>query len=257
MKSLLFLILASQAASAHITYGGREFGVLQGGTVGETKGPLMAGITGDFGWAASTDANYGDSHKTRAFSFTLANAGAVTISVQANDAGFLPGFSIYSGLSHIPPEAPAHDGTALSLLYLASLTGPAKVGALVGLGDWAIGNDDVYNVPADAGSGIAVPASLRLFTYMGNAADGTAANYGNAPGIAGDGIADGFVSATFNLPAGDYSLFVGGANLAGEALANSTRYGADVTLTTVPEVSSLWLACAGLALAARRRRSGF
>jgi hypothetical protein len=79
--------------------------------------------------------------------------------------------------------------------------------------DWSIANDPTYVTDGDSNSGILIPARLASFTYIGHAADGTAANYGNAPGIEGDGTADGFLTATFlDLPPGDYSFFVGGAN---------------------------------------------
>lgn len=242
VASLVFI--SGGAASAHITYTGRDFGTFQGGTIAQSSQITVANISSDFGWAASTDANYGDSHRTRAFRFQLASAGIVTLSVQSNTTGFLPGFSIFSGLAHVSPDLADHDATQLSNDYLATLSGPAKVGALFGLGDWAIGNDPVYNTPDDESSGIAVPASLSHFSYIGNAADGTTANYGFAPGINGDGTADGFITASFLLPAGDYSIFLGGANLAGEGPPDPTytNYGATFTLAVIPEASTSLLA---------------
>ena len=255
------LMLGAGTASAHITYSGRNFGTFQGGGVYENTTIAVANISSDFGWAAATDENYGDSHRTRAFRFQLGNAGIVTLSVQSNSVGFLPAYSIYSGLSHVSPNASAHDTAQLSLDYLDTLSGPPKMGALFALGDWSIGNDPVYNVANNPLSGILIPASLRAFDYIGNAADGTSANFGSAPGINGDGsLADGYVTATFNLPAGDYSIFVGGSNLAGEGpppidTGVYANYGADVTLTVIPEPSGLALsALTALGLALRRRR---
>jgi PEP-CTERM motif len=251
------MLLAAGNVSAHITYGGRDFGVLQGGNVGQSVPLTVTTISSDFGWAAATDEDFGDSHRTRAFRFNLANAGIVTLSVQATSAGFLPGFSIYSGLSHVSPNASAHDSSQLSLDYLATLGGPTKKGALVALGDWAVGNDPVYNTPGDPLSGIAIAASLRYFNYIGNAADGTTGNYGFAAGINGDGLADGFVTGTFNLAAGDYSIFVGGANLASENPGPTwTNYSSNLTLSVIPEPSSVVLSgLAGLGLVLRRRRA--
>ena len=257
----LLAIFGADLASAHISYTNRDFGILQGGGNLETKPSIaISNISSDFGWAATTDANYGDSHRTRAFRFQLANAGIVTLSVQSNTAGFLPGFSIYSGLSHLAPVALAHDSSALSLEILGELSGPLKAGALFGLGNWEIGNDPAYNIPKDPLSGITVPASRRSFSYMGNAADGTSGNYGVAAGINGDGIADGFVTGTFSLPAGDYSVFVGGANISTEgpppAIPGTyANYASTLTLSTVPEPSTcLLLGLAGLGLALLRRR---
>lgn len=250
-------LLASGNASAHITYTGRDFGVIQGGNVGQSVPLTVTNISSDFGWAAATDADFGDSHRTRAFRFNLANAGIVTLAVQATTVGFLPGFSIYTGLSHLAPNANAHDGAQVSLDYLATLGGPIKKGALVALDDWAIGNNPIYNTPGDPLSGISVAASLRLFDYIGNAADGTSANYGFAAGINGDGVADGFVTGTFNLAAGDYSIFLGGANLASENPGPTyPAHGANLTLSVIPEPSStLLVALSGLGLALRRRRA--
>jgi hypothetical protein len=255
----LHVILGAGLASAHLSYTGRDFGTFQGGSILETKPSIsITNISSSFGWAASTDANYGDTHRTRAFRFQLANAGIVTLSVQSNSAGFLPGFSIYSGLAHLAPTNLAHDSSQLSLELLGDST---KVGSLFGLGSWSIGNDPVYNTPGDSLSGIAVPATPRSFSYMGNAADGTSLNYGNASGIQGDGMADGWISGTFTLPAGDYSIFLGGADIHSEGPPPSggvhTSYASTLTLSTVPEPSSsilLVLAFTGFAL--RRKRNG-
>lgn len=247
--------LVSGEASAHLTYTGRDFGIFTGSGSFTIPTISVANISSDFGWAASTDANYGDSHRLRAFRFNLASAGIVTLAVQSNTVGFLPGFSIYSGLSHLTPEAAAHDGSELSLFIRGETIGPTKVGSLFGLDDWEIGNSDIYNTPGDPLSGVLVPASRRAFDYMGNAADGTSANYGLAAGINGDGTADGFVTGTFNLAAGDYSIFVGGANFSSEGPAPYTSYASTLTLTAIPEPSSsLLLGLAGLGLMLRRQR---
>jgi hypothetical protein len=99
---------------------------------------------------------------------------------------------------------------------------------------------------------------LAYFTYIGHAADGTSANFGTAAGINGDGVADGFVTASFSgLLAGDYSLFVGGANYslqATEGPATFPTYGANVTLGLVPEPSTGFLLLGGAALLGLLRR---
>jgi hypothetical protein len=95
---------------------------------------------------------------------------------------------------------------------------------------------------------------LSTLTYVGNAADGTSTNFGSAPGIDGDGIADGTVQKSFWLPAGDYSLIIGGGNVSGTDSAGS--YGINASLSVIPEPSSAILA--GLStcgMLIRRRRS--
>ena len=104
---------------------------------------------------------------------------------------------------------------------------------------------------------------MAYFTYIGNAADGTSANYGNAAGINGDGVADGSVTATFNnLAAGDYSFFVGGANYdarLAETGPTYPTYAFTTTVQTVPEPSTWGLlalggATLGVALRKQLRR---
>lgn len=246
-------LLGLSTASAHIGYGGRDFGTFVGGEAPVTITNQV--VAGAFGWADGTDADFSDSHRLRAFRFTLAATATVTISVESiaftgttsGIAGLLPAFSIYEGLAHVSPAAADHDGSAMSIFYLASLPGPGKEGALRSLNDWKIGSDDNLTIP-----------EMSSFTYKAHAADGTAANYGSEPGIVGDGIADGIVTGTATLPAGDYTLFVGGADYASGvgAVAPFTNYGIRTTVTAVPEPSSALLLLTGAAFLVRRRRSG-
>lgn len=110
--------------------------------------------------------------------------------------------------------------------------GSGKEGAFRALDPWTIHNDSAVAVTFDQ--------------VVGHAADGTSANYGNALGINGDGVADGTVSASFaNLAAGDYYLFVGGANYAAQnsedVLVGGTTfrtYGISVNVSAIPEPST-------------------
>ena len=258
---VIFLVTLVSATSgfAHLTYTGRDFGTLNPGNE-HTSVTKSGSISSTCGWAYSTDADYGDSHRNRAFRFTLATAGQIQLSAQSSGAGniLLPAISIYSGLAHIAPDSLDHDGTSLSISYLNGLFGPnVAQGSFNALGDWAIGNEDIYNISGDATSGIAGPASLSHVSYMGNVADGILANYGSATGIQGDGNADGQVSAWFDLPAGDYTVMVGGAQMYSGSLPAGpyTSYPVNVTLSVIPEPSApLLFALTTLALASRRRR---
>jgi hypothetical protein len=233
------ILLGVSAAHGHVTYSNRDFGVFQAtGLEAPVQIPGQT-VSSNFGWADATDADYGDSHRTRAFRFTLANPGLVTLEV-LGAPGFLPAFSIYSGLCHVDPFLADHDATAASVDYLDGLgTGP-KEGSLFALGNWAIGNDD---------------GQMSYLTYIGHAADGTAANYGSAPGILGDGLADNYVKGTFALPAGDYSIFIGGADYGTQGPAPYTSYGITATVTVVPEPAGAALLGAGaIFLLGRKRR---
>jgi hypothetical protein len=157
--------------------------------------------------------------------------------------------------------ASTHDFSAISTAWRNTTYGTnATEGSLNALGDWKIGSD--------AGTTF---ADLSSFTYIGNAADGSSANYGtpapsltlangsNVPNAAinGDGNADGVVTGSFYLSAGDYSVFVGGANYAG--VNTNTSYGIQGTFTGVPEPST-WalltvsLAMVGLVIRAKRKK---
>ena len=273
MKKILTLLAASfaaftplQNALAHISYTGRNIGTLViGASASSINNQTMSSA---FGWADATDSDWGDSHRGRFFRFTLSTTASVMVSVQRNSSGtgtvetFLPGISVYSGLAQrannegvdqggtFRTEALAHDGAALSV----SARGSAE-GSLQTLANFSIGNDPTYVVAGNQTSGILIPARLANFTYIGHAADGTATNYGNAPGINGDGNADGFVTATFNdLAAGDYSLFVGGANYAAQSTETATypTYGVDVSVQAVPEPSTWALIALGFGFLAWR-----
>ena len=310
----LLLAGSSDPLEAHISYSGRDFGTV-------TTGSTISGqaVSSSFGWADATDLNWGDSHRMRAYRFTLSAPTSVTITAQRQNltigtaAGqqtgghdvLLPAFSLYAGLSH--PSSPlAHDNSTLSVEWLrqqfgtsgvaeaytddnangrwdpgeaftdvngngvwdsANLGGSGKEGSFNALGNWSIGNSSTTwpTLPAEPRTD-----SLRSFTYVGHAADGTTANYGTfgTATIGGDGIADGMVSQTFlNLAPGDYSLFVGGASYAAQATETMTfgatstsypSYGVSVTVAPVPEPAGVALIVAGLAavglVAARRRR---
>jgi hypothetical protein len=247
------LAIAGNKALAHISYSNRNFGTL---IIGTDVSNNTQTISSGFGWADATDADWGDSHRGRFFRFKLSGSGDVQITAQRNDlmGTFLPAFSLFSGLAQGSPEALAHDSSNLSV---ASRPGGTE-GSFRSLTDWSIGNDPTYNTAGDPTSGVLYAARLAYFTYIGHAADGTSANFGNAAGIVGDGTADGFVTATFSgLVAGDYSLFVGGANYALQTTeSTTTTYGAKVIVGLVPEPSTGFLLLGGAALLGllRRRR---
>lgn len=226
----MLLCMVAWPASAHLSYVGRNFGTF-------TSLPRSVTITGqntpnNWGWADGTDADFAHSHEQRYFRFTIQGTTTVTITVDALDpANMLPGFSIYSGIGQ------ANDYESdITLQYLATLPGSTKEGAFNALGTFRMGTEEDLTF-----------ADMSTFTYVANAADGTAANYGPAAGISGDGLADGHLSASFTLGAGDYTLVIGGANYFTQNDATLRFITANVSV--VPEPSSAALLLTGLAAA--------
>jgi hypothetical protein len=253
-KTLILALLVASASSAraHLTYTGRSFGTFSGL---ELQSNTITGQTtpNNWGWADGTDVDFGHSHQMRFFRFALQNTALVTITVTAVDPGLmLPGFSIYAGLAH---PSPLDYENEITFEYLATLPGPKKEGGFNALGTFRLGNDDSLTYE-----------QLSTFTYMGHAADGTAANYGNAAAILGDGVADGTVTRSFELPAGNYTLAVGGANYGGQGSGPPTVDGANdgadivpdgviVEVSVVPEPGVVITTLAGLGFLAIRRRT--
>jgi len=266
LAAWIVLEIAVPRASAHVGYSGRDFGTLMYNSDGSGQTVTIATqtVSSGFGWADATDADWGDSHRGRFFRFTLSGSGDVQITAQRNSLGtgttgtLLPAYSLYSGIAQLSPEAGGHDGSQLSIDSRPAGT----EGSLRALGNWSIGNDATYNTAGDPTSGILYAPRLAYFTYIGNAADGTSANYGGAAGIFGDGTADGYLTATFiGLGAGDYSLWVGGANYAIQSVeAGPTTfptYGVTVSASLVPEPSTgSLLVCGAAILTMLRRRKG-
>jgi len=257
------LAIAGTQTSAHVGYSGRDFGTLMYNSDGSGKTVTIATqtVSSGFGWADATDVDWGDSHRGRFFRFTLSGSGDVQITAQRNLLGtgttgtLLPAFSLYSGLGQLSPEQGGHDSAQFSIDNRQIGT----EGSLRALGNWSIGNDPTYNTAGDPTNGILYAPRLAYFTYIGNAADGTSANYGSATGIFGDGTADGYLTATFSgLIAGDYSLWVGGANYDLQSVETGPStfptYGVTVSAALVPEPSAGSLILSGAALLARFRR---
>lgn len=231
------LLFGACTASAHIGYGGRDFGVIAPGGAPVTITGQK--VTGNYGWADGTDDDFGDSHRVCAFRFTLSTSAYVTIHFSGStnggalDGTIKPAFSIYRGLANLPPRPVGHsadyDTSAISLAYLATLPGPAKEGAFNALGTWRVGGDFQQGPAFDFEDPV---TGLSTFVYMGHVADGDAALFGAAEGIEGDGNADGTVKKSLFLPAGEYSIFVGGANYGGQTPEpDATVYGLTGTVS--------------------------
>lgn len=245
-RSSLFLAVLSVAtattASAHLNYNGKNFGVFDG--LGFQSTTISQNVPNLSGWADGTDADFGNTHGVTFYRFSLSGTVTVTVTVDAANPGtVLPGFSIYAGLGQTAPS-PDYE-TEITNEYLATLPGPQpKEGAFRALTTWMMGSETDLTF-----------AEMSTFTYMGNAADGTSANFGLEVGINGDGLADGHISRSFLLPAGDYTLVVGGANYSDTAGGPTLVL---ATVSAVPEPGSgllTMIGCAAVFGLKRRERS--
>ena len=247
IKNVIGTILAvgvlatSQYAQAHLTYSGRDFGAFSGLTNG-VKAITNQTCTGNFGWADAADGVLGDSHKGRAFRFHLDNSALVTLTVAANPLAtgtslgdLTPAFSIYSGLAAIAPFAvgwtnlpvsPDHDFSPSSVAWRTwwvqqnidtnATTEAPTDGSWNALGEWKIGGDG--DLPGDF-------SQLSSFTYKGSV---SSTNSG------------GSVTGSFALPAGDYTIMIGGNDLSNKTAgtaASARGISATLAITPTPTLS--------------------
>lgn len=238
---IMFAVLAisgAPSANAHLTYPvARSFGTYDGNSA---RSVTISGQSSKAnGWADGTDADWAPQDNQRYFQFTLLTAATVTVSVTSLvPTAFFPALTIFSGLGHAAADAahPDFDGSATTQSYLASLGTPTRTGAFNALGNLTIGNDN------DAAANYV--GSLVTLIYQGSAADGTAGNYGPAAGINGDGNLDGLLTASFDLPAGAYTMAISGAGINN---TSTTAYGFNATVSVVPEPGVATLLMAGAA----------
>ncbi|MDR4520786.1 MAG: FxDxF family PEP-CTERM protein [Nitrosomonas sp.] len=248
----LFLAgMTALQAMAHISYSGRDFGSFTG-AFAQSQTITNQSFTGRHGWVDGTDADWGDSHRLRAYRFHLDNEADVTISFQDQAfttstgasvlGGINAGFTLYSGLAHTAPLAADYDFAVGSEAIRDAIAGAGNTeGSFRALTTWSLTNDD--NDPAS------------VFTYVGHAYDGSV-DYGSGVIAGGDGVADNFVSQTFHLAAGDYTIFVGGTDYS-DQVAPWSSYGVEGMVSVVPEPEIYAMLLAGLGLvgfAAKRRR---
>ncbi|MEO8767302.1 MAG: FxDxF family PEP-CTERM protein [Nitrosospira sp.] len=259
--ALLLAGMTSLPAMAHISFSGRDFGTFDG-TIGQTNTISYNSATGNFGWIDGTDADWGDSHKVKPYDFHLTAAADVKITFQDQAftpsatatvpnpvpvmGGISPGFSLYSGVGHVPPAQLDHDTAAGSIAIRDAVGGVGMTeGSFRAQDNWSITNDN--NDPAS------------VYTYIGSAYNGNGINYGTGIIAGADGVADHMVSKTFHLPAGDYSLFAGGTDYANQSVLPQLQYGISGTVAVVPEPETYAMLLAGLGLMGaivRRRNIG-
>ncbi len=246
LSTVAATLLAGNLAHAHLGYGGRDFGAYTGLTFGSLSINNQT-VTGNYGWADAADGILGDSHRGKAFRFHLDNTATISLDVSANPAatgtslgGLIPAFSIYSGLAGLSPYNPPsqtalppsadHDGSAASVAWrtwwvqqnlnpLATDESPTD-GSWNALGDWKMGGDG--DLPGDF-------AQLSNFLYQGSAVD-TDMN--------------GNVFGSFLLGPGDYTILIGGNDIANKTSGDALKafgIAATFSVTPVPEPSALAL----------------
>jgi len=240
--ALLLAGFTSMPATAHVFYAGWGLGIYTGLEAASGSKTGVFDTPNDNGWADAADADWGDSYRGRFLKFTLENPANVSISVSVPNAGFLPGYSLYQGLV---PNA-AHDSSAAAMDWRNLQPTPENPLA-ASEGFWnAMGDFCGFN---DSGTG-------ACLTFVGYGVDGTAANFGSndpnvpsAPGIIGDGTADGFViNNFFNLPAGDYSIIVGGATYADLTTSVNRPFTTTLKVAPVPLPAAFPFMLSGLGL---------
>lgn len=146
------ILAGASTASAHLNVTGRIFNYSGTGLIGN---PIDGGsfsnntqtISSGFGWADATDDNWGDSHRTRIFKFTLASTQSVTISVARNTNGsgpngtFLPALTVFQTAAFAPET---HDTSTATTNYLTSTYGVSAVGESFvntnGSAGWEVGD---------------------------------------------------------------------------------------------------------------------
>ena len=250
--ALLLVGMSSTNAMAHIipthmgTFTGLEAKTLT----------FNNGASGNFGWIDGADADWADTHKLATFVFTLTGMADVDLKFNKKTnafggTGLIPGFTLYKGAPH---EGEDHDYSVGSELLRATDCA-ATVGCTTTEGSFRAQN--TFRITRDSDPQALSPS---VFTYVGSAYDGQsvtlpAANSplqnGNPYVVPGaDGVADNSVSLLFpHLAAGNYIVFVGGANYNSQTNTNARGIGATITVTpsAVPVPGAVWLFGSALA----------
>ncbi|MBK8277986.1 MAG: hypothetical protein IPP12_09780 [Nitrospira sp.] len=243
--------LTATSAMAHIVP--VDFGALDLG-VATTTIERNNGVSGDKGWIDGADGDWGDTHATGTYSFSLTGTGSadVTLALRGKSnafggAGLSPGFTLYQGLAHVGGD---HDFSIGSEL-IRTADCAATPGCTTTEGSFRAMNS--FSITTDADP---TGTSPSVFTYVGHAYNGSVTLpgensplYDGQPYLVpnGDGTATGnAVSFTFHdLTPGNYIVFAAGANYA--AVTSPARgMGLTLTVTPVPVPAAAWLFGSGL-----------
>lgn len=222
------LLAAQIPVHAHISY--RDLGI---------ENPWEASVTSNTGWIDGADADLGNSHNLRWFSFTLATDAYVTIEVSntgtpipaSNGTGYTeatpvdvltdldPAFTLYSGLL---PAGAYDSATALPV-------DPGMEGRFNALGDMSMANSS------------GVIGTIHYITHRNEFS-----------GAATESLVN------FFLTAGSYSLATGGGCASCDPADHAVRgVMASLEVTPVPLPAAVYLlgsALVGMGVISRRRR---
>jgi len=250
--TLLLAGMSSTTAMAHIipthmgTFNGLEAKTLT----------FNNGASGNFGWIDGADADWGDTHKLATFVFTLTGMADVDLKFNKKTnafggTGLIPGFTLYKGAPH---EGEDHDYSVGSELIRATDCA-ATAGCTTTEGAFRAQN--TFRITRDSDPQALSPS---VFTYVGSAYDGAAQTIGGKLIAGADGVADNSVALLFpHLTAGNYIVFVGGANYASQTNTAARGIGATFTLTpsAVPVPGAVWLFGSALAgfIGMKRRKN--
>lgn len=244
LVAIASFLFASQAF-AHVSY--RSLDVYN---------PYTMSVTSDHGWAAGANGLYGDSHDIRWFSFNLATASNVTISVANAGLGTFTNYNSSNAASGTFDSI----GNIDAGFSVYSGAFPTGTGAAFEGATWDHDNDVntpkvlTYSTAANAPAG-----STGLFNAFGNVTLGN--NFGvittvNYLGHVNDFTGTATESLTLNnLGPGFYSIAVGGASAGG---TNTGTYAvtASMSVQPVPVPGAVWLfgsAIAGMVGFGRRK----
>lgn len=250
---LLGMVFASQA-NAHVGY--RSLDV---------NNPFTDSVTSDFGWYEGTQATLANSHDLRWFSFTLAQASYVDISVANLGAGnftassrTVPGGagSAFTSVGDLDVAISLFSGM-VPASSVESVTNVPAVGIHPGgLGGFAVTGQGITTIGTNAGP---FGAGINTLTNTGGAT--SSISYLAHANDFGSGLTEA-LNHVF-LAAGQYTLLVGGASLPlfdvdGITLLNDGTYGvvASLSVQPVPVPGAVWLfgsAMAGLIGFGRRK----
>ena len=289
----LAALLATASASAHIGYGGRNFGNIINGsnvTIGNQA------VTSNYGWADASDmslvfdANLAITRDTAFAGLAAANLGTETIDAMTYGVG---SDNLYFGDNHKSRAFRMHLDDTLSVTMnvaaKSNATGSSVGGLLPGFSVYkglaAVAPFTAPQASADydfskasqawrsswaqtqVGASFGYGATQGSWNALGDfyvGGDGEPTNnlgvltYFQYLGSSYDADMNGSAALTLTLGPGDYTVFVGGNDITNKGSANAAKaYGMSFNVAAVPEPETWAMLLAGLsviAMRARRRR---